>query len=113
MSAQDFLRHVERLEAAGFPHGRELRLAVEYVQTDPHGSLGKSRTVLEKVVLELFRTEEGKEPPTPLLAEMLGDNQFTRKIERTIPPLMNYIRDLGNLGVHGERVLPRDADRVL
>jgi tetratricopeptide (TPR) repeat protein len=113
MTAQDFFDHVTRLEAAGFPHIEGLRSAVEYARTDPGASLAKSRTVLEKVVLDLFRAEMGKDPRKPLLADMLGDNQFTRKIERRVLALMNNVRELGNLGTHGETVVARDAERVL
>jgi hypothetical protein len=113
MSAQDFFDHVTRLEAAGFPHAEGLRSAAAYARSDPGASLAKSRTVLEKVVLGLFRAEMGKEPRKPLLAEMLSDNQFTRKIERRVLALMNNVRELGNLGTHGEPVVARDAERVL
>ena len=44
---------------------------------------------------------------------MLTDNLFTRRIDRRILSRMNAIRDMGNLGPHGESVEPSDAARVL
>jgi hypothetical protein len=69
--------------------------------------------VMEKVLVRLFTAEMGREPKKPLSADMLADNQFTRKIERRIHSRMNAIRDMGNLGPHGEAVRASDARRVL
>src|SRR3954471_427564 len=90
-----------------------LRLAVGYSDRDPSSSLTKSRMVTEKLVQALYLNETGQEPKKPLLGEMLADNQFTRKIERRILSRIQSIRDMGNLGPHGEPVLAEDATRVL
>jgi hypothetical protein len=76
-------------------------------------SLTKSRVVLERLPVQVYNREMGREPRKPLLAEMLNDNQFTRKVERRILARMNALRDMGNLGPHGEPVEPADAARVL
>lgn len=91
----------------------ELQFAWDYVQTDPGSSLTKSRLITEKLLMELYQAEMEREPKKPLLGEMLLDNQFTRKLDRRICSRMNAIRDMGNLGPHGERVEPSDARRVL
>jgi uncharacterized protein (TIGR03067 family) len=93
--------------------GAELRLACAYTQVDPASSLTKSRIVMEKLLLDIYGREMGHEPKKPLLGDMLADNQFTRKIERRILSRMNAIRDMGNLGPHGEAVEASDAARVL
>jgi hypothetical protein len=90
-----------------------LRLALGYVPTDPQSSLTKSRAILEKLVVGLYSAEMGREPRKALLGDMLADNQFTRTIARRILSRMNAVRDLGNLGPHGEPVQPSDAARVL
>jgi hypothetical protein len=113
MSDTDLENRVGRLEKALAAFSEELRLAYRYVQTDAGSSLTKSRIILEKLVLQTYKSEMGKEPRKPLLGEMLADNQFTRKIERRIVSRMNNIRDLGNLGPHGERVEACDAARAL
>lgn len=91
----------------------QLSLAFKYSKNDPSGSLGKSRTVLEKLILEMFVTEMGKEPKKKGLGGMLNDNQFTRKIDRRILALMNAAKDMGNLGAHGDDVVTEDAERSL
>jgi hypothetical protein len=68
---------------------------------------------MEKLLLKIYTIEMGQEPRKPLLGEMLADNQFSRKIERRILSRMNAIRDMGNLGPHGEPVEPSDAAKVL
>jgi len=93
--------------------GAELRLACAYTQVDPASSLTKSRIVMEKLLLDVYVHEMGHEPRKPLLGDMLADNQFTRKIERRILSRMNAIRDMANLGPHGEAVEASDASRVL
>jgi len=90
-----------------------LLLALDYMQDDPSGSLGKSRVVLEKLVLALFIAEMGKAPKKTEVGLLLNNNQFTRHIERRIVSRMNAARDLANLGVHGETVISEDAEEVL
>jgi hypothetical protein len=113
MAAKDLEIRVLRLEQAIAAYSEELRLAFRYVHSDAGSSLTKSRLVMEKVLLRIFTLEMGHEPRKPLLGEMLADNQFTRKIERRIVSRMNAIRDMGNLGPHGEPVEPSDATKVL
>jgi hypothetical protein len=113
MSVNDLEARVSKLERAVATFSEELRLAFRYIQSDAASSLTKSRLVMEKVLREVFTLEMGQEPRKPLLGEMLADNQFTRKIERRILSRMNAIRDMGNLGPHGETVEPSDAAKVL
>jgi hypothetical protein len=91
----------------------ELRFALRYISSDAASSLTKSRVVLEKLLIQLFNAEMRCEPRKPLLAEMLSDNQFTRRIERRVLSRMHAIRDMANLGAHGATVQPSDASRVL
>lgn len=109
----DIKRRVAKLEQAAVRFATELRLALRYVESDAGSSLTKSRIVLERVVIDVYVAEMGREPRKPMLAEMLLDNQFTRKLERRIVARMNAIRDLANLGPHGEAVESSDAAKVL
>lgn len=104
---------VSKLERAMTAFAGELRLAFRYIQSDAASSLTKSRIVMEKLLVALYTAEMGRAPRKPLLGELLADNQFTRKIERRILSRMNGIRDLANLGPHGEAVEPTDAAKVL
>jgi hypothetical protein len=113
MSLHDLENRLGKLEKALSAFSQELRLALRYIQADAGSSLTKSRLVLEKLLIQVYTLEMGQDPRKPLLGDMLVDNQFTRKIERRILSRMNAIRDMGNLGPHGEFVKPNDAARVL
>src|SRR5208282_10436 len=91
----------------------DIFLAWEYLDTAPASSLTKSRIVMEKALLQLYKQEMAREPRKPLLGDILADNQFTKKVDRRLLSRMNSIRDMGNLGPHGETVEPTDAARVL
>jgi hypothetical protein len=113
MTAEELELRLNRLGGLPAVDAEELRRACQYVDSDPGASLTKSRIILEKLVLLLFRAETGRAPRRPELGEVLNDNQFTRKIDRRIVSRMNSIRDMANLGAHGEPVLAEDASRVL
>jgi hypothetical protein len=110
---EDLEARVRKIEQEFAAFAQEIRLAYRYIRPDAASSLTKSRIVMEKLLLKVYKAEMGKEPRKPLLGDMLADNQFTRKIDRRILSRMNAIRDMGNLGPHGESVQPNDAERVL
>src|SRR5262249_47820610 len=95
------------------PFSEELRLALHYGPQDPASSLTKIRLVLERLLVEVYTHRLDREPPKPLAGEVLAANQSTRTIERRILSRMNAVRDMGNLGAHGEPVQPSDAARAL
>ena len=113
MAVHDLEDRVSRLEKTLSDFSEELRLALYYIQPDAASSLTKSRIVLEKLLFTVYTVEMEQWPRKPLLGDMLADNQFTRRIERRILSRMNAVRDMGNLGPHGEPVQPNDASRVL
>jgi hypothetical protein len=113
MAAHDLETRVSNLEKAFSVYSQELTLALRYIQADAASSLTKSRIVLEKLLLQVYAAEMKREPRKPLLGDMLLDNQFTKKIERRILSRMNAIRDMANLGPHGEAVESTDAATVL
>jgi hypothetical protein len=110
---RDLEGSVSKLERQFPTFAQELRLALRYIRTDAASSLTKSRIVLEKLLLSVYTAVMGQEPRKPMLGDMLNDNQFTRTIERRILSRMHSVRDMGNLGPHGEAVEPNDAARVL
>jgi hypothetical protein len=113
MRAHDLESRIGKLEKGLPSFSQELRFAFGYIEPDAASSLTKSRIVLEKLLVQVYTVEMGHEPRKPLLGDMLVDNQFTRRIERRILSRMNGIRDIGNLGPHGEAVEPNDAARAL
>jgi Domain of unknown function (DUF4145) len=90
-----------------------LRSALQYLSTDPQSSLTKSRVVLEKVLLSLYRTSMKKEPSRPMIGDILLDKAFTASIPKRIVFRMNAIREMSNLGPHGGEVEATDAIRVM
>jgi hypothetical protein len=111
----DLTRRVEILAKAFPAFAEDLRFALSNTYTNAQpplkASLNATRTILEKLLIQLYLAKMGKEPRTPMLKEMLNDNQFTRKLERRIIPRMNFLREVGNLGTHGIPVKPKDAAR--
>jgi hypothetical protein len=91
----------------------QLNFAMDYMRNDPASSLTKSRIILEKIIIKIYITEMGSEPKKNEIGYILNDNQFTKKIERRIISRMNSVRDMANLGPHGEDVIYEDAARVL
>lgn len=113
MSAETLERRVQELGTALPEFSEELRLAYQYLRPDAASSLTKSRVILERLVRQLYLVETGTEPTKSMLGQMLEDKRFARQIERRILSRMNAIRDMANLGPHGESVLSTDATRVL
>jgi uncharacterized protein (TIGR02145 family) len=104
---------VKRLEQRFDVLSSQLKKALVYIEDDPPSSLTKSRTILEQILLNIYKLEMNMEPKRIELGAILTDNQFTRKIDKRIVSRMNAIRDLCNLGVHGEEVNSKDAKIVL
>jgi hypothetical protein len=109
----DLEHRIGKLEKSVATFAAELRHALGYVRSDAGASLTKTRIVMEKLLVSIFEREMGHEPRKPMLGDMLIDNQFSRKIERRILSRMNAIRDMTNLGAHGETVKPEDAVKAL
>ncbi len=103
---------LEKIETKIEGLSEQINFALSYISSDPHGSLAKTRMVCEKILLDTYRLLMKKEPKKPLLGDMLNDNQFTRLVERRILSRFNSVRDMANLGVHGEKVNIEDAKRA-
>src|ERR1700730_18210053 len=84
---------IAALEARVAELGTFLRAAVGYLSSDPASSLTKSRVILEKVLLALYRGTMKKEPSRPMIGDMLADKAFMATIPRRIATRMNAIRD--------------------
>jgi len=104
---------IAALEARVAELGSFLRSAIGYLSSDPASSLTKSRVILERVLLTLYRKSMKKEPSRAMIGDMLADKVFMANIPRRIAARMNAIRDMSNLGPHGEEVDSTDAIRVM
>lgn len=90
-----------------------LHSAIDYLASDPASSLTKCRIILEKVLLALYRRTMRQEPSRPMIGDMFSDKAFMANIPRRIAARMNAVRDMSNLGPHGEEVDSADAIRVM
>lgn len=110
---ETFFKRIDVLE----PHiaylGGYLREALLYLSRDPQSSLTKSRIVLEKILFQILNDLLGRSPKRPMIASMLEERQLLEKIPRRILNRMNSIREMSNLGPHGEHVTQADASRVM
>lgn len=104
---------IAALESRVAELGTFLQSAIEYLSSDPASSLTKSRVTLEKILLALYRGVLKKDPSRPMIGDMLADKAFMAMIPRRIAARMNAIRDMSNLGPHGEEVDATDAIRVM
>ena len=91
----------------------EMEFAVNYLASDPPSSLTKSRIILEKMLIMLYRGSMNKDPKRPMIVDMLADKAFTATIPRRFLARMTAVRDMSNLGPHGKPVEVTDALRVL
>jgi hypothetical protein len=64
---------IAALEARVAELGAFLHSALAYLSSDPASSLTKSRVILEKVLLALYRGAMKKEPSRPMIGDMLAD----------------------------------------
>jgi Domain of unknown function (DUF4145) len=104
---------IAALEARVAELGVFLHSALAYLSSDPASSLTKSRVTLEKVLIVLYRGAMKKEPSRPMIGDMLGEKAFMATVPRRIAARMNSIREMSNLGPHGEEVDAADAIRVM
>lgn len=104
---------VEALEQKVPDLATYLHSALDYISADPQSSLTKSRVTLEKLLLKLYRHAMNCDPRRPMIGDMLADKTFVAQIPKRILARMNAVRDMSNLGPHGEDVDMTDATRVM
>jgi hypothetical protein len=90
-----------------------LRRASQFSSLDPEMALNRCRVVLERLIYKWYQNETHKTLERPLLGAMLNDKEFLSKIPRFILPKINYIKEYGNLGSHGEEIDFKTANDVI
>ena len=89
------------------------KLSLEYIESDPHSSLTKCRIVLEKILNSTYKIFMNKEPNKTMIGNMLSDKSFVGRIPKRVIARMNYVRELANLGAHGDEVNVDDVKFTL
>ena len=87
----------------------EFSKALDYSKSDPQASLTKVRSLLEKLILEIYSKEMKVEPQNKSLGSILMEENFKKKISPNILSRIHSIRHMANLGVHGGDVSIADA----
>lgn len=113
MTTPNLKQHLKELEARLAGLAKQVELALSYREGDPHASLNKTRSVLEKLLLDMHATEFETIPKKATLAELLGNTQLTRNIPARIRHRMEGIQGFGNLGSHLSEVTASDARRAM
>lgn len=93
-----------------------IELADKYIEVDTKSSLTKSREALEMIVYDVYFKEFKEKPQKLQLGFVINEDKLKVKLETRILKLMNYVREMGNLGPHSyeeTRVEEKDAYRVL
>ena len=110
---REILDRIVLLEKGIQELGKLVRSAADYIAHDPHSSLTKSRTVLERMLQRLYTHLVGHPPAKQMIGNVLHDKDFSGRLPTRIRARINFIREIANAGVHGGDVTAGDAFRVL
>lgn len=102
-----------RLESKVAGLAEHVTLAIAYQVGDPHASLNKTRSILERLLREAHRSRLGFVPKKATLGDLLANAQLMEGVEVRVCARMRSIQELGNLGSHLEHVTPDDAQRAV
>ncbi|MCP4884828.1 MAG: DUF4145 domain-containing protein, partial [Flavobacteriales bacterium] len=87
---------------------------MNYIQSDPESSLAKSRTVLEKILIDSYTREMEFAPKAKTIEKIIGQSQFNQKIPKRIVTRIRTVQSMGNIGVHhDDEVTQKDAEDTL
>jgi hypothetical protein len=92
---------------------KQVEFARTYAKIDPHSSLNKTRSVLEKLLADVHATSIGPIGRPASLMELIANTQLSKLIPSRIRARMQGIQALGNLGSHLGDVTASDAQRGL
>ena len=110
MDKYQFLQSkIEQIEHELNEIKRLMNQSLGYIHSDPESSLAKSRTILEKVLIDMYGREMSKEPQGLIIEKIIGETQFANKIQRNIVSRIRWIQNMGNIGVHHDFVTTEDA----
>jgi len=90
-----------------------LRSAFSYRLSDPQSALTKCRIVLERVLRDIHEREFGAAPDAQMVGQLLANKEIRARLPRRMLAKMNMIRELANLGAHGDQVSSDDAEMTL
>jgi len=89
-----------------FPHSAEsASYAERHVYGDPRASCFHTRHALERLIVRVFKVEKTLSPPkVKNLSEYLGDPIFRELVPEAVWQKAEFIRDAGNVAVHGKKM---------
>jgi hypothetical protein len=90
-----------------------VRMASNYVDSDPQSALAKSRVALEKVLNDRLREFRGSQYLKLSLGEITTDQGFMATVPVRLVAGIDAIRRLGNKAAHGDFVDNADAARAI
>lgn len=84
--------------------------AIKYITDDPKMSLVKSRMVLEKIVIDVYKLEMNQEPRKYEIGDTIKNNQFQKKLDIRIYKLIEAVRVISNMGSHENKHKEVDSE---
>lgn len=90
-----------------------LRNAFSYRISDPQSALTKCRILLEKLLQDIHKREFGTTSGAAMVGQLLSNKELRNRLPRRMLAKMNMIRELANLGAHGDQVSSDDVEMTL
>lgn len=98
-------KRIKSLEKKSEDFDKILHLSLFYLESDPESSLSKTRTVLEKILIDCFIKEMGIPPKKKTIELIIGNTQFQRSIPKDILVAIRTVQGYGNIGVHHSTIV--------
>ncbi|WP_442596647.1 DUF4145 domain-containing protein [Neobacillus sp. D3-1R] len=105
---QFLFRQIERFEQQLELLKGEMKQAYHYLEDDPMAALQKTRTILERILKDVYEKEMGKPPKANAMIGTLIDKgnpknmEFIRKIDVPIFNQVEFIQKMGNFASHDQ-----------
>jgi type I restriction enzyme R subunit len=99
-----------------FPNVAEsASFAERFVYVDPKSSLFRARYALERLVIRIYKIDKSLSPPEKTnLKNYVKNPAFRELVPEVVWQKIDYVRDKGNVGVHGSKPLePETALDIL
>jgi hypothetical protein len=108
---EDVLHRIEQklavIEGRLGDSASQLRIALSYRQSDPQSAVTKCRILLEKLLRDIYVREVGSPPEATMVGQLLALKEIRTTLPRRIHAKMTMVKEMANLGAHGDEVLPR------
>ena len=109
MSSKELEKRIETLSNEISQIRELLQKSFSYAERDAQASLGKCRNILEQSVENILNAHGISFKPNSSLHHRINLLRSKGHVEKRITQKMLSIKDMANLGVHGETVTSKDA----